>query len=92
MEIVAGMTVKYFTTESTKFTGVKKTTAWDFGLFYRNTDAIITQIMLEYEEQYAFGFSYDINISSLRHASRYRGGPEFVIRITPQDDYLFQRK
>jgi type IX secretion system PorP/SprF family membrane protein len=92
MEIVVGTMVKYYTTESTKFTGVKKTTSWDFGVFYRNADAIIMQIMLEYEEQYSFGFSYDINFSSLSQSTRYRGGPEFVIRITPQDDYLFQRK
>lgn len=48
------------------------------GLFYRVNDAVIPVIAL-YWSKLRLGFSYDINISSLRTVSNGRGGPEFSI-------------
>jgi type IX secretion system PorP/SprF family membrane protein len=45
------------------------------GMFYRYKDALIPVIKLEYFP-FAFGFSYDINISELQTASNNRGGIE----------------
>jgi type IX secretion system PorP/SprF family membrane protein len=91
-ELMAGATVKYYLSNNTRFTGNVKSTCLNFGLYYRSGDAIITQFMVEYEEEYAFGFSYDFNISPLRKANKLRGGPEFVIRITPQESFLYQSR
>ena len=54
--------------------------AWAFSVagWYRYKDAVIPQVALYYDK-FRFGFSYDINISSLREASNYRGGAEFSI-------------
>jgi type IX secretion system PorP/SprF family membrane protein len=49
-----------------------------FGLFTRLNDAIIPVISL-YWNKFRFGFSYDINYSSLTKASNGRGGPEISI-------------
>ncbi len=48
------------------------------GLFYRTSDALIPMISLYYNK-FRFGFSYDINTSSLKKASNYRGGPEITL-------------
>ncbi|HRE73915.1 MAG TPA: PorP/SprF family type IX secretion system membrane protein [Flavobacteriales bacterium] len=51
------------------------------GLFYRAKDAGYLSVGIDYDDWVA-GISYDINISDLNPASRYRGGIEFaVIRI-----------
>ncbi len=54
------------------------------GVWWRPEDAIIPAVGLDYN-QWHFGFSYDINISSLQVASNQRGGPE--VSIT----YIFSR-
>ncbi len=48
------------------------------GLFYRTSDALIPMISLYYNK-FRLGFSYDINISSLKKASNYKGGPEITL-------------
>ncbi len=45
------------------------------GGWYRWNDAVIPAIKIDYK-QYSMGFSYDINVSSLRATSKYQGGPE----------------
>jgi len=57
---------------------IAKKYALGLALFYRTSDAIIPMISL-YFNKFRFGFSYDLNISSLNKASNYRGGPEFTI-------------
>lgn len=91
-EILAGTMVKYFLSQSTHFTGNIASSCVNFGLYYRTGDAVIAQFLLEYEEQFAFGFSYDYTISSLKQANRLRGGPEFMFRMTPQENFLYQRR
>ena len=48
------------------------------GLHYRVKDAIIPSVALNYNK-FRIGFSYDINLSSLRTASNRRGGAEISI-------------
>lgn len=45
---------------------------------FRNADALIPKVALEYNNWYA-GFSYDINTSPFKTATRNRGGPEFSL-------------
>jgi hypothetical protein len=79
-ELLAGALLKYYQGVDTRFT---MSSCVDFGLFYRVGDAIIMQILFEYEGWCTFGLSYDYNVSSLRKANKFRGGPEVIIRITP---------
>jgi type IX secretion system PorP/SprF family membrane protein len=58
------------------------------GSFYRWGDAIIPVIKLDYTKL-SFGFTYDVNISNLSAASRYRGGAEVSVSYKT---YLNNRK
>jgi type IX secretion system PorP/SprF family membrane protein len=49
-----------------------------FGVFYRTSDAIVLTPGIAYNN-YRFGVSYDINVSSLRTASKGRGALEFSL-------------
>jgi type IX secretion system PorP/SprF family membrane protein len=67
-----------------------KNYALGLGLFHRFGDAVIPSAAI-YWNKIRLGFSYDVNISSLRTVSNGRGGPEFSItyitrkiRSTPQ--------
>jgi len=52
------------------------------GFFYRNKDAIIMMIGMDYKT-FKFNISYDINVSGLTAASQFRGGYEIsLIYIT----------
>lgn len=48
------------------------------GLFYRFQDAIIPTIKIRYKD-YAFGISYDVNVSTLKAATSMRGGYEISL-------------
>ena len=48
------------------------------GTFYRAGDAIVPVMKLDYK-QFTLGISYDVNISSLKTASMYRGGFELTM-------------
>lgn len=48
------------------------------GLFFRNKDAIIPSVAIEYNK-FRIGFSYDLNISGLKTASNGKGGPEISL-------------
>ena len=56
-------------------------TALGIGLYYRLGDAVIPSVIL-YRGKFSYGFSYDINTSSLKSASKARGGPEISILYT----------
>jgi type IX secretion system PorP/SprF family membrane protein len=51
------------------------------GMLYRLNDAIIPTMRIRYLD-YAFGFSYDVNVSDLKAASSMRGGLEFSVSKT----------
>ena len=80
-EIVLGLLFKHRLREDSKYTGKIKSAVVSMGGYYRNRDAIIPAVLIEIE-RYAVGVSYDLNVSSLRAASSYRGGIELMVRFT----------
>jgi len=72
-EIIAGCLVGYKT-----FTALSDPVFTIYGgLFYRYQDAIIPTVKLKYKSM-SFGFSYDVNVSSLTEASNTQGGFEIT--------------
>jgi len=51
------------------------------GLYYRSKDALIFTTGFDYK-QFVFGISYDMNVSSLKPATYYKGGLEFSLVYT----------
>jgi type IX secretion system PorP/SprF family membrane protein len=49
------------------------------GAYYRWDDAIIASVLFQYAN-YTFGFTYDVNTSSLNNATNKNGGFEFALR------------
>ena len=54
--------------QNSKYTGAFQSVALSLGGYYRNQDAIVAAMLLEYAN-YAMGVSYDFNVSSLVSAS-----------------------
>jgi type IX secretion system PorP/SprF family membrane protein len=65
--------------------------AFSFGSFVRNNDAIIAKASLSHRK-FIFGISYDFNISELHPASRYLGGYEFSIIYVVRNTYQKKAK
>jgi len=84
MEIYYGAYYKYKLSEGSTATGFTKPMALSLGLFNRFRDAMVTKIMFEYD-QYAAGFAYDVNISSLNTVSNAKGGFELFLRFNMGD-------
>ena len=78
-EFMIGNLFKFILTEASHFTHIKKAFAISAGGFYRNSDALIAQVMIEYD-RYAIGASYDMTTSAFRTASRSFGGLELNFR------------
>jgi type IX secretion system PorP/SprF family membrane protein len=90
-EVIAGTMVKYYFSQDSKYTGYLRRSAFGLGAFYRNHDAMVVAALIEYQ-QYAIGFSYDLNLSKLSTASTMRGGPEIFIRFNSPNPFLYQKK
>lgn len=91
MEILYGLYYKYQINEGTMFTGFNKPMALYLGIFNRFKDAMVGKFMLEYD-QFAAGFGYDINISSLNTVSNAKGGFEFFLRFNMGDGGGFRSR
>ena len=80
MEAVGGLMFRLHTSG----TGTKynKHNTIGIGGYYRNSDAVIVSLLLEMQEKYAIGLSYDINVSNLSGASKSRGGFEITLRYS----------
>jgi type IX secretion system PorP/SprF family membrane protein len=78
-EIVAGALFKFILGDPSTYTSLKKPRALSIGGYYRYKDAIIPSILFQYNK-YAFGVSYDINVSALTPASKRNGGLEVMLR------------
>lgn len=90
MEILMGADYRVLLNEGSKVTGNLQRTAVALGLFYRNQDAMIARMMVDYGGITA-GFSYDINISSLSEVTKARGGAEFFLRWTMDNPFSATR-
>jgi len=71
-----GMDASYRFDYDSKYTSFSTSSALTLGGFYRYRDAIIALIGYEYKRIFRLSFSYDVNVSSLRNASSFNGGPE----------------
>ena len=91
IKIFAGMMVKYYFKDDSKYTGYIKRNSLGFGASYRVKDALIVHLLLELG-QYAIGFSYDLNVSGLSKVSTLRGGPEITLRFNSGNPFLFQKR
>jgi type IX secretion system PorP/SprF family membrane protein len=79
-EILVGTSVRYDLSPESKYTGKLKGAGLFLGAYLRAGDAIVINSMIELAN-YAIGFSYDTNISTLRPVSSGRGGFEIAIRF-----------
>jgi type IX secretion system PorP/SprF family membrane protein len=79
-EFTFGNAFKYNLQEASRYTGNIKGRAMYLGVHYRFADALILSYFLELDK-YAFGVSYDINISSLTKATSGLGGIELSLRF-----------
>ena len=69
--------------EESRHTGLLKEKALYLGSYYRVGDALIPTLILEIAS-YSVGFSYDLNISALKAATKGKGGFEISLRyISP---------
>ena len=78
-QTIAGVLFKFIVADPSTYTGLKKPVALAIGGHYRFKDAIIPAMLLQYNN-YAFGVSYDINVSALTPASKKYGGLEIMLR------------
>jgi type IX secretion system PorP/SprF family membrane protein len=76
-EIIAGGLVGWNTVTS----GASSVFVIYGGCFYRVGDAIIPMLKLKYKNM-AFGYSYDVNVSTLRSATNLAGGSEITFYVT----------
>lgn len=90
MEITGGAFARVRFKEQTKITGYKHEIALWLGCFYRNSDAIIPQLLVEI---YGFnvGFAYDYTLSKYKKANKGVGGFEISLRWVNLRDGLFKR-
>ncbi len=78
-EILAGSYFEHAFSGGSDRTQLKSNFAVAYGFFYRFRDALVSKLLVHYED-FSFGLSYDINLSSLTPTSRGRGGIEFMFR------------
>lgn len=78
-ETDAGMLLKFDLGQTSKYTGLRKSSSFSIGSLYRIKDALILIMNVNYKNAFSFGVSYDINLSGLRTASKGAGGLELYI-------------
>ena len=78
-EIYVGTNFRYTLKEHSRYTGFINDAYFTLGGYYRAQDAAILFAQLELND-FAFGLSYDINVSKLRAATSGRGGIELSLR------------
>jgi type IX secretion system PorP/SprF family membrane protein len=77
-----GTYIKYRLQESSRYTGNLFARSLNAGMFYRFGDSFVAVMQLEYD-QFAFGISYDINMSQLTTFTYGRGAMEISLRYIP---------
>ena len=86
-EIMIGSLIRYKLQQDSKYTGYREGAAMSFGGYWRTRDAFIIHYLFEFS-QFAIGASYDVNTSSLRHATHSRGGFEISLRFTSKNPFM----
>ena len=79
-EIVVGGLLHRRVGQDSRYTTDKTSSSFYIGAFYRWQDAIVPMMQIEYKRMLTIGLSYDVNISDLSDATRYRGGMELTLQ------------
>ncbi|MDO8998345.1 MAG: PorP/SprF family type IX secretion system membrane protein [Bacteroidota bacterium] len=85
-QFIVGALFKFILVDQSTYTGFKKPAAISVGSQYRYRDAIVPTVLVQYDV-YAFGASYDINVSPLTPASKRNGGLEIMLRYNVSPGY-----
>jgi type IX secretion system PorP/SprF family membrane protein len=79
-EVVLGGLLHRRVGMDSRYTTDKTSSSFYIGAFYRWNDAIVPMMQIEYKRLLTIGVSYDVNISALSSATRYRGGMELTLQ------------
>lgn len=90
-ELNLGTHVLYRFNNGTKITGEKKEIKAGLGIYYRNKDAFIAQLLFDMGI-FAINLAYDYNISTYKIATKGMGGFEVSLRYNILADALFAKK
>ena len=90
-ELLIGNLFQYKLLDDSKYTGFVQGAFIAGGVYYRGKDAAIAMAMFKVKT-YCIGLSYDFNVSSLKSASKGRGGFEISLRYTNPANYLYKAK
>ena len=83
-EIVPGLMARYTLREQSKYTGFINDAYLSLGGYFRTGDAVIAHALIELND-FAFGLSYDVNVSKLTNATSGKGGFEIMVRYIIQN-------
>jgi len=84
-ELLLGTLFRYILKEESR--SGKQGAAVALGAHYRNKDAVVPVLMLEFA-QFNIGLSYDVNVSQLSTASSGKGGFEISLRFVHPNPFL----
>lgn len=90
-QLYLGSHLLYRFTNGTKITGGKKEIKSGLGLYYRNNDAFVAQLLFDMGN-FAINLSYDYNISAYKIATNGMGGYEISLRYNILADALFSKR
>lgn len=90
-ELTLGTHLLYRFKNGTKITGEKKEIKAGLGIYYRNKDAFIAQLLFDMGP-FAINLAYDYNISTYKIATKGMGGYEISLRYNKLGDALFSKK
>jgi len=85
-DILLGSYFRYNLKEKSKYSHFSNGAALSLGIHYRFGDAFIPSFLLEMGS-FAFGVSYDMNVSGLSAASNGQGGYELSIRYVSPNPF-----
>jgi len=86
IDVVLGSYFRYNLKEKSKYSQFSNGAALSLGVHYRVGDALIPSILIE-TGSFAFGVSYDVNLSGLASASSGQGGYELSIRYVSPNPF-----
>ena len=85
-EFITGALFKIILGDPSTYTANKKPFSVSLGGYYRFKDAIVPSVLFQLDK-YAFGVSYDINISALTPATNRLGGIELMLKYNILSGY-----
>lgn len=86
-DIILGSLFTYPLSHGSRMNNYSNSASIGFGAFYRLKDALIPTLQVQWSS-ISLGLSYDVNLSSLNDASRYRGGFEISLKYISNNPRL----